>query len=130
MSRRNIFIGLAVIAIAAFTAVGIWGPDRSFDRRTSTEVVQVVDNQGQPVEGATTIIVERGGHGFPFGILLVPLGILFFFGVMRRAAFGSRFGGDPPCGPGGDRREEWMNNWHRRQHETIDPPTAAGGTVS
>lgn len=40
MSRRYVFIGLAVLAIAAFTAVGIWGPDRWMDRHTTTEVVQ------------------------------------------------------------------------------------------
>lgn len=126
MSRRSIFAGLAALAIVAFALIAIFGPDRDWDtHRTSVDVVQVVDDQGQPVDNANTIIIERGGRGFfPFGIFVIPLGILFFFGVLR-LFFGPRFGGPGPrSGP----REDWLNDWHRRQHEETEatPPTTGG----
>ena len=121
MSRRSIFAGLAALAIVAFTLVAIFGPAR--DRHSNTvEVIQAVDDQGQPVAGASTIIIERGGHGFfPVGIFFIPLGILFFFAVLRLFR-GPRFGGP---GPWHGNREEWLNEWHRRQHA---PASDTGGT--
>ena len=128
MSRRSIFAGLAALAIIAFALVAIFGPDRDWDRNhRSVEVVQVVDDQGQPLDGANTVIIDRGGPGFfPFGIFFIPLGILFFFGVLR-LFFGPRFGGP---GPWRGQREDWLNDWHRRQHEDTEAtPPAAGGAA-
>jgi len=127
MSRRTIFAGLAVLAIAAFTLIAILGPDWDWDRNHSeVAVVKVVDDQGQPLDGANTIIIERGGPGFfPFGIFFIPLGILFFFGVLR-LFFGPRFGGP---GPWGGPRDEWLNEWHRRQHEDRESAPPDGGTA-
>jgi hypothetical protein len=127
MSRRTIFAGLAVLAITAFTLVAIFGPDRNWDRNHSgIEVVQVVDDQGQPLAGESTIIIERGGPGFfPFGIFFLPLGILFFFGVLRFVIGGIPFGGP---GAWGQDRDARLNDWHRRQHEADAPPSSPSST--
>jgi hypothetical protein len=130
MSRRTIFAGLAVLAITALTLVAIFGPDRNWDRtHSAVEVVRVVDDQGNLVSGANTIIIERGGPGFfPFGIFLIPLGILFFIGVLRLVMGGRPFGG--PGAWGGD-REARLAEWHRRQHEDDAPPPATpSGTTA
>lgn len=124
MSRRTVIIALAVIflVITAIAAVGTSGSDRPMDHRTTAEMVQVVDSQGAPIEGETTVTLEKRGFTFPFCILLVLLGSLFSFGVSRFFVPGCRFSGD--------RQEEWLKDWHRRQHEPVDPPTATSSTVS
>lgn len=129
MSRRSIFTGLAVLAITAFTLVAIFGPDRNWDRtHSAVEVVQVVDDQGEPISGANTIIIERGGPGFfPFGIFFIPLGILFFFGVLRFFMGNRHFDGH---GPFGGEREARLNEWHRRQHEDDVPPATSSSTTA
>lgn len=131
MSRRStVFASLAVLAIAAFVAVGIWGPDRSWDRGDrQVEVVRVVDDQGNTIEGANTIIIDSGRHGPPFGFLFFPLGILLVVGFVAFLRGGPRRGG--PCGPVGYGRAEWLDEWHRRQHasesDTTPPGTSAAG---
>ncbi len=126
MSRRSVFFTLAVLVIGAFTAIAIWGPDREWgppDRQV--EVVQVVDDQGNTIEGATTVIVERDHRGFPFGIFFIPLAIIFTIGVARFVFGEPRFRG--PGGPGGPDRAQWMEEWHRRQHADMasSPPDSA-----
>lgn len=114
MNRRWIFGGLLVLILGTIAAFAVWGPDRDWglrDRRV--ELVQVVDDQGNPVEGGSTIVVERDRHGFPFGLFLIPLLLVLIFGLFGRTFRGPPGGG--PWGPG-DRREQWLDDWHTRQH--------------
>ncbi len=129
MSRRSVFFTLAVLAIGTFTAIAIWGPDRDWgppDREV--QVVHLVDDQGNTIEGANTVIVERGHRGFPFGIFFIPLIILFTIGVARFVFGGPRFRG--PCGPGGPDRTQWMEDWHRRQHADMASSTESTSSPS
>lgn len=135
MSRRTLFASLTVLAIAAFVAVGIWGPDRSWDRdNRQVEVVQLVDDQGNAVEGASTVIIDRDRHGPPFGFLFFPLGILLVVGAVFAIRGGP--GRRGPCGPGGvggPHQAQWLDEWHRRQHEhtpETSPPTTSAPTAS
>jgi hypothetical protein len=131
MSRRSVFFTLAVLAIGAFTAIAIWGPDRDWEPPDrEVKVVQLVDDQGNTIEGANTVIIERGHRGFPFGIFFIPLAILVTIGIARFVFGGPRWGG--PGGPGGHDRAQWLEDWHRRQHAdmTSSPPDSANSPTA
>lgn len=106
MNRRWLFVTLFILTLGAITAAIYWAPDRDWERRDNrVEVVQAVDPDGNAIEGGATIIVERDRHGFPFGLLLIPLILLLVFGFMRRG----------PWGPPGDGdRARWLEEWHER----------------
>ena len=119
MKRPWIFVGLFLITLGTIAAIAFWGPDRDWDRDSRRiEVVQVVDPEGNAIEGGATVIVERDRHGFPFGILFIPFVLLLVFGLLRGGFRGPRGGG--PWGPGGDRGERWLDEWHSRQHQDTD----------
>lgn len=114
MNRRWMFGGLLVLVMGAIAAFSFWGPDRDWGPRDhGVELVQIVDDEGNPVESASTIVVERDRHGFPFALFLIPLLLLLVFGLFRRAFW--RPPGGEPWGPGGD-RAQWLDDWHARQH--------------
>jgi len=96
MNRRWIFAALFVLTFGAITAIAFWAPDRDWGRGDrDVEVVRMVDANGNAIEGGATVIVEGGRHGFPFGLLFIPLLLLLVFGLLRRAFWG------PPGGPWG-----------------------------
>lgn len=115
MDRRWIFAGLLVLVLGAIAALVFLGPDRDWGPRDQrAELVQVVDDEGNPVAGANTIVVERDRHGFPFGLFVIPLLLLLVFGLFRGLFWGPPGGG--PWGSGGAQREQWLDEWHKRQH--------------
>ena len=130
MNRRWIVAALFVVTLGAIAAVAIWGPDGDWGARDNrAEVVQVVDVQGNAVEGGNTIVIERDRHFFPFGLFLIPLAFFLFFGLFRWAFRGPGSGG--PWGPGGDHRAQWLDEWHARQHQGVaGPPVATPGEPS
>ena len=103
---RWIFAGLVAIAVAI--GVAAYVDDDKWDgndgwRGNDTEVVTTA--QGE------TVIIERDRHFFPFFIFIPFL----IFGLIWLFA-GRRFGGG--CGwPGNGCGQDWLNNWHRSQHE-------------
>jgi hypothetical protein len=79
---------LVVIIGGLIAAAWIWGDDDRWDRvHGDTHVVQVVDDQGQPIGDGTAVIIERDGRPFffPFGFLFVPLVIFLLFWAFRAA---------------------------------------------
>jgi hypothetical protein len=102
---RWIFAGLVVIAVAlgviAYTHDGDRGDGDGWGRN-DTEVVTTA--QGE------TVIIERDRHFFPFFIFIPFL----FIGLFWLLA-GRRFGGGGGW-PGNGRGQDWLNEWHRRQH--------------
>lgn len=95
MNRRWMFGGLLVLVMGAIAAFSFWGPDRDWGPRDhGVELVQIVDDEGNPVEGASTIVVERDRHGFPFALFLIPL-LLLVFGLS-----GAHSGDHPVANPG------------------------------
>jgi hypothetical protein len=102
---RWIFAGLVAIAVAlgviAYTNDGDWGDGDGW-RRNDTEVVTTA--QGE------TVIIERDRHFVPFFIFIPFL----FIGLFWLLA-GRRFGGGGGW-PGNGRGQDWLNEWHRRQH--------------
>lgn len=119
MRRPWIFAGLFILTLGTITAIAFWAPDRGWDRRDDrVEVVQVVDPDGNLVEGGATIVVDRDRHGFPFGLLLVPLFIFLVLGLVRGPFRGP--GGGGPWDPDGDHRGRWLDEWHVRQHQEME----------
>jgi hypothetical protein len=115
MKQRWIFVTLFVILIGGLTAAVIFGPRGDWgDRHDRAEVVRVVDEDGNTVaDTGNTIIIERGHGFFPFGIFLIPLFFILIFGLFRRAWWGGRgngYHGGPPS-------SQWLDDWHRRQHQ-------------
>ncbi|MBA2468400.1 MAG: hypothetical protein H0V37_03230 [Chloroflexia bacterium] len=120
MNRRWIFAALFLLTLGVITAAVFWAPGRDWDRRDNrVEVVRVVDTGGNAVEAGSTIVVEPGHGGFPFGLLLIPLFLLLIFGFLRGGYRGPT-GGDP-WGPGGGDRAQWLDDWHARQHRAMAP---------
>ncbi len=122
MKRPWLFAALFLITLGTIAALAVWGPDRDWDRGDNRfETVQVVDADGNAVAGGSTIIIDRDRHGFPFGLLFIPLFIILLIGVFRG-------GFRNPGGPGGrgpwngdaDRRAQWLDDWHARQHRAMD----------
>jgi len=128
MNRRWIFASVFILTLGAITAIAFWAPDRDWDRRDRVEVVQVTDTSGNAIEGGATIVVERGGHGFPFGLLLIPLFLVLIFGFLRGGFRGPAGGG--PWGTGGGDRAQWLDEWHTRQHRAMAPAEPSTPTDS
>jgi len=119
MKRPWILVGLFLITLGTIAAIAFWAPDREWDRDgRGVDVVQVVDAEGNAIDGGATVIVERDHRGFPFGLLFIPLILLIVFGLWRSGFRGPRWGG--PWGPGGDRGERWLDEWHARQHQELE----------
>ena len=125
MNRPWLFAGLFLITLGTIAAIAFWSPDRDWDRGDNQfQTVQVDDADGNAIDGGSTIIVDRDRHGFPFGLLVVPLFILLLIGLIR----GGFRGPGGPGGPGGrgpwserdDRRVQWLDEWHARQHQAMD----------
>lgn len=133
MNRRWFFAGLFVLTLGAIVAIALWDPGPDWDRADRrVEVVRVVDADGNAIEDGSTIVVEGGRHGFPFGLLLIPLFLLLVFGLLRWTFWGPP-GGGPWSPPPDDRaREQWLAEWHARQHQRLDgtgtvtPPEGTG----
>lgn len=126
MKRSWIFGGVLLAIVGVIAAIAIWGPDRDWDRHDNrVEVVQVVDDEGNSIDPGSTVIVERDRGGFfPFGLFLIPLAFFLFFGLFRWAFRGP---GGGPWGPGGDGRSQWLDDWHKRQHQEMTSPTTPTG---
>jgi len=125
MNRRWIALtALVLVVVGGIAAVIAWDkPDDWGNRHDRVEVVRVVDDDAATTAGTgDTIVIERGRGFFPFGIFFIPLGFLFVF-LIARAIFGRP-------GPGGPWRggppPEWLDDWHRRQHEASDSPPQSG----
>ncbi len=119
MKRPWIFVGLFLVTLATIATIAFWGPDRNWDRDgRGVEVVQMVDPEGNAIEGTATVVVERGHRGFPFGLLLIPLVLVLVFGLLRGGFRGPGNGG--PWGPDGNNRAQWLDEWHARQHQAMD----------
>ena len=114
MKRQWIFGGFVLLIVALIASAFIFGdpPDRWNDH-TTVRVVQV-DGAGtaSPGEG-DTFIIERDGRGFfPF-FPLIPIAVFALVFV----AFRTFWGGPRRNGPWPGRpSEEWLDDWHRRQH--------------
>ena len=123
MNRRWLFGALALLVLAGgVIAVALWGPDRDWnDRHDGIEVVRVVDEDGTTSTGdGDTVVIVRDRGFFPFGLLFFPLAILFFIFVAR-FLFGGPRGGGPWRG---EPSAQWLDEWHRRQHD--QGPTPSG----
>lgn len=55
---------------------------------------------------------------FLLAAAIVTLILLIVFGLWRSGFRGPRWGG--PWGPGGDRGERWLDEWHARQHQEME----------
>lgn len=130
MKRPWLFAALFLITLGTIAAIAVWGPDRDWDRDNNrVEAVQVVDADGNAVDGASTIIVDRDRNGFPFGLLFIPLFFILLVGLFRGGFRG-------PGGPGGrgpwneedNRRTRWLDDWHARQHQAMDQSNVARST--
>ncbi len=121
MNRRWIAGALVLLVLAGgVIAAAIWGPDgRWNDRHDGVEVVRVVDEEGttSTTDGDTVIIARERGF-FPFGLFLVPLAFLFVFLAFRFLFWGPRGGGPWR----GEPSSQWLEEWHRRQHDGSQPP--------
>jgi hypothetical protein len=108
---------LLVVIVGGITAAIIWDKPGDWpDRRDRVEVVRVVNDDGTTATiddtGSTVVLVRDRGF-FPFGILFVPLGFLFFFLLFRTI-----FRGPGGCGPRrGGPSPAWLDEWHRQQHQ-------------
>jgi len=114
MKQRWMFAALLVLVVGGIAAaIAWWGPDRDWDRDDRVQVVRVTDD-GTTASTGDTIVIERDGRGFfPFGIFFFPLGFLFVFLIFRFLFWGPRRGGPWNGGP----PPQWMDEWHRRQHQ-------------
>ena len=125
MNRRWIFPSIAVAVFAAFVALAWFGPGDRWDHQETVKVVQVAPD-GTTTDSGKTIVIDHGRDGFPF-----PFPILFPFGFFLVLFFVSRmfWGGRRWGGPENRYREQWLNDWHARQHDggpgDSTPPTAA-----
>jgi phosphotransferase system glucose/maltose/N-acetylglucosamine-specific IIC component len=138
-----VFVLFIATIIAAWHWGGGWGDDH-------TQVARIVNADG--TTGGTVLVdTGRDHHGFPFGILFIPLiffGIFFVFRAFSWNRRGSGWGGpngwNGPDGPGAPTRYQggpgwratneasdttppaWFVEWERRQHEqassTATPP--------
>ena len=102
------WIVIGVLAIAIAIGIGAYFGDHDGPPWRDDQAQVITTDSGQ------TIVVQDRDHGF-FPFFLIPflfLGFLWF-------AIGRRFRGGPGygCGPS-QNREEWLRDWHRREHET------------
>jgi hypothetical protein len=126
MRRQWIFGGIVLLIIAAIGAAIYFGdpPDRWNDHET-VRVVQVDDNGNTTPGEGDTIIVERDGRGFfPFFPLFPIIAFLLIFFAIRAFAFR---GGPPNDWRRGGPDQQWLEEWHRRQHQE---PRADGNTTT
>jgi len=126
MLKRVIIGGLialtllgAGIAIGASTNDG-WGPHH--------DAVVVTGTGTGAADGGQTIVVNEG-HG-PYGFFFLPFGLLFILLVILliASAFRRRGARGGACGPRGPRERggpPWLEEWHRRAHES--PPSSDPG---
>lgn len=124
MRRQIIFGTLIILAIGGIVAAGIWGPDRDWDRNDRVEIVRVADDgtvaDGSAAPGDVIVVEGQRPFFFPFGLLIVPLGFFLLFGLFRGAFFrGGPRGGNPA----------WLEDWHRRQHQTDQVDRQPGDTT-
>jgi len=127
--RASRFIPLAIfIAVVAglIAAAWIWGDERAWGPdQDHTHVVQVVDDQGQPVGDGTAVIIDRdrGPFFFPFGFLLVPLFIFLLFWTFAPFWRGRGPNGGPPAYPT-DTPPAWFEHWYRQmqRRDAGSPP--------
>src|SRR5687768_12261605 len=119
MRRQWIIGGIVLLAIAAIaSAIYVGDPPDRWDDHDAVRVVQV-DENGNAVPGqGNTIIVERDGRGFfPFFPIVPLLGFLLVFLLIRAFVFR---GGPPHHRGWGGPDPQWLDDWHRRQHQ--NPP--------
>jgi hypothetical protein len=118
--RGWIFVAILALLVAGGIATAIVVGD-GWDRHHA-EVTRVVGANGEE-----TIVIRDGRpFFFPFGIFLVPLVFLLFFGLMRAFFWRGRWGGGPwnSGGGPGNGAPRWFDDWHRRAHATGGQPPA------
>ena len=114
--QRWIFGTLLVLLIGGIAAAVAWGGDgdRNGWRDDRVQVVWVAEDGTTTTTGETIVIEGDRPFFFPFGLLIFPLVLFLFFGLLR-----GFFWGGPGRGPGwrGRYDPDALNEWHRRQHE-------------
>ena len=118
--RRGFGFGLVILMILLGIAVGVTAYNAGLDEGVA---------RGLTDAGETSQVIRvvgdgwRGG-GFPLGIIFFPL---FLFGIF--ALFRGPFRGGPwrHHHEGHGPWEKGAEDWHRRQHEQVGPPTSSGG---
>jgi hypothetical protein len=127
--RRFLPLTVLVVIIGGLIAAGwIWGDNDRWERaHGDTHIVQVVDDQGQPVGDGTAVIIERDGRPFffPFGFLVVPLVIFVLFWAFRAAFWRGPRGPWQPEGPGyagpGGTPPPWFQEWYQQMERRSGP---------
>lgn len=125
MNRRWIFPAVVVAFIGIFTALAVFGPDRGPWNDTDTVRVVQENPDGTTTDTGQTFVIERDRDGFPFPFpILFPFGFLLVLFLIFRFAWGGPRPGGPGCGR---QNEDWLNDWHKRQHQEspADPATPA-----
>ncbi|MCO5219968.1 MAG: hypothetical protein M9947_00100 [Thermomicrobiales bacterium] len=120
MNRRFLIFGVLALAIVAIVTLGFWSGGGWNDHEQITRVV--------PGQNGETLIIQEGGRRgffpfFPF-FLIFPLFWIFVIGGIFSLFGRRRWGGGPPFGPDPQERDAWLDDWHRRQHQS--PPAAPG----
>jgi hypothetical protein len=114
--RRGMWIVVVLLVILGAVGLGVG----AYNAGLSEGVARAAEG-GEAVRGV--------GHGYGYGFGFFPFGFLFpllFFGLIFFAIRGA-FWGRPWGGPGHwDRREQAIEDYHRRLHERDAGGTATG----
>lgn len=115
--RRGMWIAVVLLVILAAVGIGIGAYNAG-----------LTEGAARAAEGGEAVRVVGHGYGFgffPFGFLFPLLFIFLIFFAIRGAFWGRPWGG-----PGGhwERREQAIEDFHRRLHEREAGGTSAGET--
>ena len=109
------WIVIALLAIAVAVGLGAYFGDHDGTPWRDEDQAQVITTQG-----GETIIIQERRHVFPFPFVLFPLLFIGFVWFVIRG----RWGNDGP-GSGSGQREDWLREWHRREHASTHPTPEA-----
>lgn len=109
-------IAVVLVVVGLSIAVAVGG-DKDWGDHRDAEVVTT--------QSGETIVIDRDRGPFLFPFLLIPLviiGLFVFLGGRRRHEGGPPWGGN----------QDWMREWHERQHREMDsrsgpPPGSQAG---